>query len=198
MQTCFEAERFVRVEVGCENVRALIGRQRGREKRRRKRRICKSRHTHTESQSFVGSCRTGRPLLLLLMETVEESDLCFPHLLNTSCRKIHYPVATSVFIRVLLSFVSPLTAIFNLLVIVSISHFRCFIFFSLSLLLLLLLQSCSDGTCVNQATTTWKHLTCVACVSPQAASHPHQLPSSLSGRVRLPHQLPHVVSNASA
>lgn len=35
-------------------------------------------------------------------------------------------------------------------------------------------------------------------MSPQAAPHAHQLPSSLSGCLRFPHQLPHVVSNDTA
>lgn len=69
-----------------------------------------------------------RPLPLL-MESLEETDLCFPQLLNTSCRKIHYPIVTSFLIHALLSCISPLTAFFNLLVIISISHFRCMILF---------------------------------------------------------------------
>ncbi|KAK2850761.1 hypothetical protein Q5P01_007037 [Channa striata] len=58
------------------------------------------------------------------METLDKAELCFPQLLNTSCRKQTRPQSESMFIYVLLSFISLLTVVLNLLVIVSISHFR--------------------------------------------------------------------------
>ncbi|XP_029012089.1 trace amine-associated receptor 9-like [Betta splendens] len=58
------------------------------------------------------------------METLEDSELCFPHLLNASCRKQARPHFEAMLIYVLLSCISLLTASLNLLVIVSISHFR--------------------------------------------------------------------------
>lgn len=44
----------------------------------------------------------------------------------------------------------------------------------------------------------WNNLRFVACLSPQAAPHAHQLPSPLSGRLRFPYQLLHAVSNVPA
>ncbi|XP_028993585.1 trace amine-associated receptor 13c-like [Betta splendens] len=55
---------------------------------------------------------------------MEEAELCFPQLLNASCKRPTEHQAESVFISVLLSCISLLTAVLNLLVIVSISHFR--------------------------------------------------------------------------
>ncbi|KAM8745902.1 trace amine-associated receptor 13c-like [Acanthopagrus schlegelii] len=55
------------------------------------------------------------------METLKAADLCIP--LNTSCRSM--PVTPrSMVIKTLLSFISVLTVVLNLLVIISISHFR--------------------------------------------------------------------------
>ncbi|KAK2814320.1 hypothetical protein Q5P01_000612 [Channa striata] len=54
---------------------------------------------------------------------MEEAELCFPQI-NTSCRKHTRPQSESMLIYFLLSFVSLLTVILNLLVIISISHFR--------------------------------------------------------------------------
>ncbi|XP_026231442.1 trace amine-associated receptor 8a-like, partial [Anabas testudineus] len=50
-------------------------------------------------------------------------ELCFPHL-NTSCRKPKRPHSHSVLISIVLSFISLLTVTLNLLVIISISHFK--------------------------------------------------------------------------
>ncbi|XP_054471651.1 trace amine-associated receptor 13c-like [Anoplopoma fimbria] len=57
------------------------------------------------------------------METLREAQLCIPHL-NSSCRKPTHPHTEVMMISVLLSFVSLLTVALNLLVIISISHFR--------------------------------------------------------------------------
>ncbi|XP_068590268.1 trace amine-associated receptor 13c-like [Cebidichthys violaceus] len=56
------------------------------------------------------------------MEAPGGADFCFPLLLNNSCRKPVPPQSDG--ILVLLSFISVLTAALNLLVIISISHFR--------------------------------------------------------------------------
>nr|XP_046260167.1 trace amine-associated receptor 13c-like [Scatophagus argus] len=58
------------------------------------------------------------------METLEGAELCFPHLLNNSCRKPMPLQSDAMLIYILLSFTSLLAAALNLLVIISISHFR--------------------------------------------------------------------------
>ncbi|XP_029936954.1 trace amine-associated receptor 13c-like [Myripristis murdjan] len=58
------------------------------------------------------------------METLEGAELCFPHLLNTSCRKPMLSFSEGVITYILLSFISVLTVALNLLVITSISHYR--------------------------------------------------------------------------
>ncbi|XP_054471681.1 trace amine-associated receptor 13c-like [Anoplopoma fimbria] len=58
------------------------------------------------------------------METLEGAELCFPHLLNTSCKKPTQHRAETIFLYILLSCISLLTVALNLLVIISISHFR--------------------------------------------------------------------------
>ncbi|XP_026223299.1 trace amine-associated receptor 13c-like [Anabas testudineus] len=62
--------------------------------------------------------------LSLFMETHKEGELCFPQLLNTSCKKHMRPHFETIFIYMLMSFISLLTVFLNLLVIISISHFR--------------------------------------------------------------------------
>ncbi|KAL3969425.1 NLR family CARD domain-containing protein 3 [Sarotherodon galilaeus] len=57
----------------------------------------------------------------MMMEGVE---FCFPHLLNSSCRKALRPVSVSMLIYMIISSISVLTATLNLLVIISISHFK--------------------------------------------------------------------------
>ncbi|KAM8749237.1 trace amine-associated receptor 13c-like [Acanthopagrus schlegelii] len=57
------------------------------------------------------------------METLERTELCFPQLLNSSCRK-PVPPQFDTMIYILLSFSSLLTAALNLLVVISISHFK--------------------------------------------------------------------------
>ncbi|XP_056145724.1 trace amine-associated receptor 13c-like [Lampris incognitus] len=58
------------------------------------------------------------------METLEGGELCFPQLLNSSCRKPMRPRSEAVLLHILLSSISLLTVALNLLVIISISHFR--------------------------------------------------------------------------
>ncbi|XP_029936898.1 trace amine-associated receptor 13c-like [Myripristis murdjan] len=58
------------------------------------------------------------------METLEGAELCFPQLLNTSCRKPMLSRSETTTIYILLSSISLLTVALNLLVIISISHYR--------------------------------------------------------------------------
>ncbi|XP_035532556.1 trace amine-associated receptor 4-like [Morone saxatilis] len=55
---------------------------------------------------------------------MEEVELCFPQLLNASCRRPDPPQFEDLLVYILLFFISVLTAALNLLVIISISHFR--------------------------------------------------------------------------
>nr|XP_020444310.1 trace amine-associated receptor 4-like [Monopterus albus] len=57
------------------------------------------------------------------MKTLEGADLCFPHL-NSSCKKPTIQHSEAMFNYVFLSFVSLFTVILNLLVIITVSHFR--------------------------------------------------------------------------
>ncbi|XP_020775897.1 trace amine-associated receptor 8a-like [Boleophthalmus pectinirostris] len=57
------------------------------------------------------------------METPNEADLCFPTI-NNSCRRTPHPELESTVIYILLSTITVLTVILNLLVIISITHFR--------------------------------------------------------------------------
>ncbi|XP_037345012.1 trace amine-associated receptor 13c-like [Pungitius pungitius] len=58
------------------------------------------------------------------METLVGTELCFPQLINTSCRKLTRPHLEGMLIYILLSSISLLTVALNLLVIISISHFK--------------------------------------------------------------------------
>ncbi|XP_030580237.1 trace amine-associated receptor 13c-like [Archocentrus centrarchus] len=55
---------------------------------------------------------------------MEETELCFPQLLNSSCTRQKRPQIEAVFIYTPLSFISLLTAVLNLLVIISVAHFK--------------------------------------------------------------------------
>ncbi|XP_040924769.1 trace amine-associated receptor 13c-like [Betta splendens] len=59
-----------------------------------------------------------------MMDSLEETALCFPHLLNTSCRTATHSYFVSLLAYIGLSCISLLTVTLNLLVIISISHFR--------------------------------------------------------------------------
>ncbi|KAM3607049.1 uncharacterized protein V6R79_001100 [Siganus canaliculatus] len=65
----------------------------------------------------------GAQLLLSSLQ-MEETELCFPQLLNASCRRPKPVHDELIVLYILLIFISVLTAILNLLVIISISHFR--------------------------------------------------------------------------
>uniref|UniRef100_A0A3Q4HN70 Trace amine-associated receptor 4-like n=2 Tax=Neolamprologus brichardi TaxID=32507 RepID=A0A3Q4HN70_NEOBR len=58
------------------------------------------------------------------MDTQDVAELCFPQLFNTSCKKPITPLSEFVFLHVVLSSISLLTVTLNLLVIISVSHYR--------------------------------------------------------------------------
>ncbi|XP_040004919.1 trace amine-associated receptor 13c-like [Xiphias gladius] len=58
------------------------------------------------------------------MEVNDGAELCFPLLLNTSCKKPPSPGSEALLLNIVLSSVSLLTVALNLLIIISISHFR--------------------------------------------------------------------------
>ncbi|XP_029981249.1 trace amine-associated receptor 13c-like [Sphaeramia orbicularis] len=58
------------------------------------------------------------------METLGESDLCFPHLFNASCKKLMRSHFETSLIYFVLSAISVVTTALNLLVIISISHYK--------------------------------------------------------------------------
>nr|XP_040042731.1 trace amine-associated receptor 13c-like [Gasterosteus aculeatus aculeatus] len=58
-----------------------------------------------------------------MMDGMEGAQLCFPQLLNSSCRGLLRPRTESVLLYTLLSSMAVLTVLLNLLVIISISHF---------------------------------------------------------------------------
>uniref|UniRef100_A0A3Q2QXL6 G-protein coupled receptors family 1 profile domain-containing protein n=1 Tax=Fundulus heteroclitus TaxID=8078 RepID=A0A3Q2QXL6_FUNHE len=58
------------------------------------------------------------------MEIQYRAELCFPHLLNSSCKKPTLQWSEAVLLNTVLSFISLITVVLNLLVIISVSHFR--------------------------------------------------------------------------
>ncbi|XP_041857561.1 trace amine-associated receptor 13c-like [Melanotaenia boesemani] len=58
------------------------------------------------------------------METQDRAELCFPQLSNTSCKKPAYSLSELLFFNITLSFISVITVTLNLLVIISVSHYR--------------------------------------------------------------------------
>uniref|UniRef100_A0A3Q0RCM3 G-protein coupled receptors family 1 profile domain-containing protein n=1 Tax=Amphilophus citrinellus TaxID=61819 RepID=A0A3Q0RCM3_AMPCI len=67
------------------------------------------------------SCRNCSCLIMEIQNGVE---LCFPQFLNSSCRKPTLNWSKRVLLNTVLSFISLMTAVLNLLVIISVSHFR--------------------------------------------------------------------------
>ncbi|XP_040913205.1 trace amine-associated receptor 13c-like [Toxotes jaculatrix] len=59
-----------------------------------------------------------------MMEALEENELCFPELLNASCKKPKRLHVDAMLTYIILSFITLLTTTLNLLVIISISHFK--------------------------------------------------------------------------
>ncbi|KAM4560713.1 trace amine-associated receptor 13c-like [Fundulus diaphanus] len=58
------------------------------------------------------------------MKTQDSADLCYPHLYNNSCKKPSSPWTEFVLVWIILSLISLITVALNLLVIISVSHFR--------------------------------------------------------------------------
>ncbi|XP_068602256.1 trace amine-associated receptor 13c-like [Brachionichthys hirsutus] len=58
------------------------------------------------------------------MTSLDEDELCFPQLLNSSCRKVILPYYESLFTYITLSSISIVTVFLNMMVIISISHFK--------------------------------------------------------------------------
>ncbi|XP_034044338.1 trace amine-associated receptor 13c-like [Thalassophryne amazonica] len=58
------------------------------------------------------------------MDGMKEEELCYPELLNSSCRGVLRPPSEAVLLYFLLSSISVLTVSLNLLVIISLSHFK--------------------------------------------------------------------------
>uniref|UniRef100_A0A3P9LWG6 G-protein coupled receptors family 1 profile domain-containing protein n=1 Tax=Oryzias latipes TaxID=8090 RepID=A0A3P9LWG6_ORYLA len=61
---------------------------------------------------------------LLVMEVRDGAEFCFPQMVNISCRKPTLYWTKFMFLNILLSIISVITVVLNLLVIISISHFR--------------------------------------------------------------------------
>ncbi|KAI9518821.1 hypothetical protein NQZ68_034602 [Dissostichus eleginoides] len=80
----------------------------------------------------AGSWREAEELRVM-METSQRDELCFPQLFNKSCSKPTPAQSDVLLANILLSFIALITAALNLLVIISISHFRHRQTFSLSL-----------------------------------------------------------------
>ncbi|XP_060883122.1 trace amine-associated receptor 13c-like [Labrus mixtus] len=59
-----------------------------------------------------------------MMDDQQGAELCYPQLLNSSCRGIMRPRTEAILFYALLSSIAVLTVVLNLLVIISISHFR--------------------------------------------------------------------------
>ncbi|XP_061648711.1 trace amine-associated receptor 3-like isoform X3 [Phyllopteryx taeniolatus] len=96
-----------------------------------------------------------------MMEVAEEASLCFPLLINTSCRKPQRPPSAAALAYMLLSAISLITFTLNLLVIISISHFKQ-------------LHTPTNLLLLSLATSDFL-----------AAAHPHQPPAAFSGLLRL-------------
>ncbi|XP_017291733.1 trace amine-associated receptor 13c-like [Kryptolebias marmoratus] len=58
------------------------------------------------------------------METQDGSDLCFPHLVNSSCRKPTLDWSKTVLLNIVLFCISLITVVLNMLIIIAITHFR--------------------------------------------------------------------------
>ncbi|XP_017291732.1 trace amine-associated receptor 13c-like [Kryptolebias marmoratus] len=59
-----------------------------------------------------------------MMDINDRQELCFPHLLNSSCRKPTLFWTEAVLLNIVLSLISLITAVLNLLIIISVFHFR--------------------------------------------------------------------------
>ncbi|XP_068186010.1 trace amine-associated receptor 13c-like [Antennarius striatus] len=79
------------------------------------------------------------------MTALDEDELCFPQLLNSSCRKTIRPHFESTLIYIIMSSMSIITVFLNMLVIISISHFKQLHTPTNLLLLSLAVSDCSLG-----------------------------------------------------
>uniref|UniRef100_A0A673AZ20 Trace amine-associated receptor 8a-like n=1 Tax=Sphaeramia orbicularis TaxID=375764 RepID=A0A673AZ20_9TELE len=61
---------------------------------------------------------------IIQVQTLGEAELCFPHLFNVSCKKIMRPHIENMFIYIVLSSIFLLTTVLNLLLIISIHHYK--------------------------------------------------------------------------
>ncbi|XP_051801246.1 trace amine-associated receptor 13c-like [Acanthochromis polyacanthus] len=59
-----------------------------------------------------------------MMDNLDRAELCYPYLLNLSCRGLRRSRSEAVLLYTLLSSISVITVALNLLVIISISHFK--------------------------------------------------------------------------
>ena len=76
------------------------------------------------TEFWSNSSHSCSSLYSLKMEIQDGAELCFPQLFNTSCKKPAPPWTEVVLLHILPSFISVLTVTLNLLVIISVSHFR--------------------------------------------------------------------------
>ncbi|XP_077436230.1 trace amine-associated receptor 13c-like [Vanacampus margaritifer] len=60
----------------------------------------------------------------MMMKMTDQAELCFPLLVNTSCKKTQHPRSVTALAYLLLSAISLVTITLNLLVIISISHYK--------------------------------------------------------------------------
>ncbi|XP_068602237.1 trace amine-associated receptor 13c-like [Brachionichthys hirsutus] len=79
------------------------------------------------------------------MSSLDVDKLCFPELFNSSCRKAIRPYYASILIYITLSFISIVTVLLNMMVIISISHFKQLHTPTNLLLLALAVSDCSLG-----------------------------------------------------
>lgn len=130
-----------------------------------------------------------------MMEVYDGFELCFPQL-NTSCKKPTISWLTAAFLQFLLSFNCVLTVTLNLLVIISISHFRQGnnIYPVCVMMLLLAGKKCKICSCfyllkfdVRSVCSLLNYLSfffCLLfCFIPQAAPQNHKLSAPVSGHL---------------
>ena len=129
------------------------------------------------------------------MEILEEVELCFPQLLNASCKKpmrTHFEIILS---YIILSSITLLTTTLNLLVIISISHFKYGRLSAWNWKLNVILVWWKIVSCYFLCSLNILNHKCFAGLPLQAAPQPHQPPPPLSGCLRFLRGPPHILSN---